>query len=177
MVAYSECRREAVDKSIAANIAKRAGRYDAAIRLHAEALEARIRLHGELSIPAAISFNNLGEMFLAAGRLDEAADMLTKALVVRDDREFGGMAIGTPNDAAASRDNMARVLEARGNFSGAREMRIKGAYKGRMMCGCEDVSISLRGFGQGLCENSAKFSLLADYSAYPLGAPCCPAHS
>lgn len=143
MIADSECRREAVDKSIAANIAKRAGRYDAAIRMHTEALEARIRLHGERSIPAAISFNNLGETFLAAGRLDEAADVLTKVLVLRDDREFGGMEIGTPNDAAASRENMARVLEAKGNFPGAREMRIKGADNGRTMCGCEDVSLSL----------------------------------
>lgn len=156
MKAHSECYREAVDKSNAANDAKRAGRYDEAIRLHTEVLEARVRLHGEQSIQAAISFNNLGETFLVTGRLDEAADALAKALVVRDDLEFGGMEIGPRNDGAASRDNMARVLEARGNFPGAREMRLKGADKGRTICGCDNVSIFLRGFGQGLCENSTK---------------------
>lgn len=177
MKADSECFREAVDKSNAANDAKRASRYDEAIRLHTEALEARIRLHGERSIQAAISFNDLGETFLAAGRLNEAADALTKALVVRDDKEFGGMELGPRNDGAASRDNMARVLEARGNFPGAREMRIKGADKGRTLCGCDYVSTSLREFGQGFCENSAKCFLLVNYSACALEAPCFSARS
>jgi hypothetical protein len=53
------------------------------------------------------------------------------------------MEIGPRNDAAASRDNMARVLEARDNFPAAREMRLKGVDKGHMMCGCDDVSVSL----------------------------------
>lgn len=165
MIAEFEFCRDASEKSIAAIDMKRAGRYDEAIHLHTEALEARVRVHGERSIMAAISFNNLGETFLAAGRLDEAADALAKALVVKDDQEFGGMELGPRIDAAVSRDNMARVLEAMGDFPGARKMRLKGADKGHTVCGCDYVSTSLRGFGHGFCENSAKCFLLAAYSA------------
>lgn len=43
------------------------------------------------------------------------------------------MELGPRNDAAATRDNMARVLEARGDFMGAREMRLKGADQGHTM--------------------------------------------
>lgn len=105
-----------------------------------KAVQIKVRIHGELSLHAVISFNGLGETYLEAGRIDEAADVFAKALKVRDDAAFGGMEIGPRNDAAASRDNMARVLEARGDFPGAREMRLKGADKGHMMCGCDCVS-------------------------------------
>ena len=132
---------DAISKNNAANILKTTGQHDEAIRLHTEAVEAKVRIFGERSIHAAISFNGLGETLLEAGRLDEAADAFGKALKVRDDVAFGGMGIGPRNDAAASRDNMARVLEARGDFSGARGMRLKGADKGQTMCGCYDVSI------------------------------------
>ncbi|KAG6360151.1 hypothetical protein INS49_011207 [Diaporthe citri] len=129
---------EAIQKNNSAIVAKRAGRYDEAIRLHSEAVQVKVRLHGERSVHAAISFNNLGETYLAAGKLDEAAAAFAKALAVRDDKAFGGMELGPRNDAAASRDNMARVLEARGDFPGARELRLKGADKGHTMCGCEN---------------------------------------
>lgn len=173
---------EAIQLNNAANVAKRAGRYDEAIRLHSEAVQAKVRLHGERSIHAALSFNNLGETYLKVGRLDEAADALAKALVVRDDKAFGGMELGPRNDAAASRDNMARVLEARGDFPGARELRLKGADKGHTMCGCVDVSFALRtvstvAAGHGLCENSAKQDLLANYSVCLPEVPCCPVRS
>ncbi|KAL2290040.1 hypothetical protein FJTKL_00572 [Diaporthe vaccinii] len=173
---------EAIQKNNAAIVAKRAGRYDEAIRLHSEAVQAKVRLHGERSIHAALSFNNLGKTYLKVGRLDEAADALAKALVVRDDKAFGGMELGPRNDAAASRDNMARVLEARGDFPGACELRLKGADKGHTMCGCVDVSFALRtvstvAAGHGLCENLAKQDLLANYSVCLPEVPCCPVRS
>ncbi|KAI3392471.1 hypothetical protein diail_5663 [Diaporthe ilicicola] len=130
----------AIEKNNAANIAKNAGRYDEAIRLHTEALQLKIRLYGEQSIDAAFSFNMLGDACLAAGKVDEAADALEKALKVRDDVAFGGKGAGPRIDAAASRDNMARVLEARGDLPGAREIRLKGADKGHTICGCTSVS-------------------------------------
>lgn len=157
----------AIEKNNAANVAKSAGRYDEAIRLHSEALEAKIRLHGERSIQAALSFNNLGESLLAAGRLDGAADAFAKALAVRDDTAFGGMELGPRNDAAASRDNMARVLEARGDFPGAREMRLKGADKGHTMCGCDRVSVSRGEFQQPLL-NVATVRILLNVACLPI---------
>ncbi|KKY32123.1 hypothetical protein UCDDA912_g07902 [Diaporthe ampelina] len=102
------------------------GTIDEAIRLHNEALQCKVRLQGERSTHAAISFDNLGRAYLEAGRLDEAAEALEKALVARDDKAFGGLELGSPYDAASSRDNMACVLEARGDFAGARELRLKG---------------------------------------------------
>lgn len=133
---------EAIQKNNAACAAKRAGRYDEAIRLHTEAIQSKVRLFGEQSVQAALSFHNLGGAYLEAGRIEEAADAFAKSLVVRDDQEFGGLEIGPRGDAAATRDNMARVLEARGDFPGAREMRLKGADKGRTICGSDDVSLA-----------------------------------
>lgn len=130
----------AIQKNNAASSARQAGRYDEAIALYKEALEDKIRAHGEESIHAALSFNSLGETYLEVGKLDEAEQCFKKALKVRDDVAFGGQEVGPRNDAAATRDNMARVLEARGDFEGARAIRIKGADKGHTMCGCEDVS-------------------------------------
>ncbi|ROW00327.1 hypothetical protein VMCG_07239 [Cytospora schulzeri] len=127
---------EAIQKNNAANLASEAGRHDEAIALHKQALEAKVRDHGEESVHAALSLNSLGEEYLEVGRLDEAAQCFRKALRVRDDVAFGGLELGPRNDAAATRDNMGRVLEARGDFEGAREIRIKGADKGHTMCGC-----------------------------------------
>lgn len=112
---------QAIDKNNGALAATASKRYDEAIRLHTDAIQTKVKIYGEQSIQAAISFNGLGETYLEAGRIDDAADALAKALKVRDDKAFGGMEMGPRNDAAASRDNMARVLEARGDFPGARE--------------------------------------------------------
>lgn len=137
-----------------------------------------VRVHGERSFLAAFSFNNFGETLLAAGRLDEAADAFAKALVVQDDQEFGGMELGPSVNAAMGRDNMARVLEAKGDFPGAREMRLKGADKGHTRCGCDDVRTFQLGFDYEPCESSANKSFLsADYSAQSPEVPCCPANS
>ncbi|KAG8170058.1 hypothetical protein KVR01_000803 [Diaporthe batatas] len=126
----------AIEKNNAANIAKQAGRYDEAVRLHVEAVRLKVRLYGADSVDAAFSYNMLGDALLAAGKLDKAAEALEFALKVRDDVAFGGMGLGPRIDAAASRDNMARVLEAKGDFPAARELRLKGADKGHVICGC-----------------------------------------
>lgn len=131
---------EAIQKNNAASLATQAGRHDEAIALHREALAAKVRDHGDESVHAALSFNSLGESYLAVGRLREAGECFAKALRVRDDVAFGGLGLGPRNDAAAGRDNMGRVLEARGDFEAAREIRLKGADKGHTMCGCEDCS-------------------------------------
>ncbi|KAK2607302.1 hypothetical protein N8I77_005986 [Diaporthe amygdali] len=128
----------AIEKNNDAHAAQRAGRYDEAIRLHTEALQAKIKFHGEQSAEAAYSSNGLGSAYLLAGKLDEAEDAFRKALKIRDDAAFGGMERGPRKYAAETRDNMARVLEARGDFPGARELRLKGADQGHTICGCVD---------------------------------------
>lgn len=177
---------EEVKRNNAAAFRKRIGEYQDALRVYTETVEAivqdKVRLHGEHSIQAAISFNSLGRTYLVVGRLDDAADAFTKALVVRDDKAFGGMELGPRKEAAASREYMARVLEARGGFSGARGLRLKGADKGHTMCGCEEVSLVLvvvptTVAENSLCENSAKSLVFVNYSACPQEVPCCPAHS
>ena len=119
------------------------GDYARAISLHNQALPLKIAGFGPDSVQAAITLNALGECHLKAGNLDEAASFLQRALHVRDNKAFGGLGLGPRNDAAATRDNYAQVLEARGgqaNFKEAREIRRKGAELGETMCGNYNVS-------------------------------------
>ena len=77
-----------------ASQAESAGNTLEAIQLHLRALQAKVQVHGERSVQAAISFNELGDCYLQLSNLEAAEDALNKALLVRDDRAFGGLAIG-----------------------------------------------------------------------------------
>lgn len=116
---------------------------DRALRLHLEALQLKIRGYGEDSIQAALSFNTLGETYLAIGgdKLAKAEESLRKALKVCNERELCGLEQGPRIDAAVSRDNTGRVLEAKGKVDEAREMRMKGNAMNRIMCGSNGVRI------------------------------------
>ncbi|ROV97968.1 hypothetical protein VSDG_04873 [Cytospora chrysosperma] len=70
---------EAIQKNNAASLATQAGRHDEAIALHREALAAKVRDHGDESVHAALSFNSLGESYLAVGRLREAGECFAEA--------------------------------------------------------------------------------------------------
>ncbi|KAJ7198767.1 hypothetical protein GGX14DRAFT_699938 [Mycena pura] len=115
--------------------AKKRGDSETAIRLNKEALAAKISVQGENSVGAALSYNALGETYIAAQRYDEAEEALRKSLHVRDNKEFGGLGEGPRQDAAATRDNLAQVFEAQGKMDQAREIRMKGAANGETMCG------------------------------------------
>lgn len=131
----------AVQKNNEGNIALRQGQFDRAAALHREALELKLRAFGEESVQAAMSFNALGYTYLKMGpsKLDLAEENLRKALRVRNDRAFGGLEMGPRIDAAVSRDNVARLLEARGKMGEARDMRLKGSPKGEILCGSDKV--------------------------------------
>ncbi|RYP63742.1 hypothetical protein DL769_006869 [Monosporascus sp. CRB-8-3] len=133
--AIIEANSTAVGLSNEAQHAMRSGRLDESIALHLQALDLKLRAYPELSIQAAITFNALGETYLRAGRLEEAQEPLLKALKVREDQTHGGLGLGPRLDAAATRENVAALREAQGNFDGARVMRLKGAAKGEMLCG------------------------------------------
>lgn len=65
-----------LDRAKAGYAAAQAGRYDEAIVIHQEALEwTKTRACGEESVPAATSFNHLGETYLKLGELDKAEDV------------------------------------------------------------------------------------------------------
>lgn len=131
-----------VVKNNEGNVARDQGQLDRALALHQEALELKIRGFGEESVQAAISFNALGVTYLKMGgdKLDAAEKAFSKALNVRDDTAFGGLGIGSRIDAAASRDDMARVLEAKGKMDEAKAMRLRGAAKGEVICGSNRVN-------------------------------------
>lgn len=131
-----------VQKNNEGNIARKRGDLARAEKLHKEALQLKIRGFGDESIQAAISFNTLGVTYLKMGpsKLDQAEDNLKKALRIRDYRASGGLERGSAQDAAVTRDNMAQVLEARGKMAEAREMRLRGAKKNEIVCGCVEVS-------------------------------------
>ena len=139
--AITEANTTAITLSNAAASAAEAGQHIRAIALHKKALAIKLRVYGEESVQAAVSFNSMGESYIKAGRLDDAEEVLQKALYVRDSKVWGGLEMGPREDAAATRDNLAQVLEARGRFDEARALRLKGAERGETMCGNVDVSI------------------------------------
>ncbi|KAI0455327.1 hypothetical protein F5B21DRAFT_193756 [Xylaria acuta] len=113
----------AVSKSNAASQAMQLGRFEESISLHSQALEIKLRAYPESSIQVAITHNGLGEAYLRAGRLEEADEVLHEALVVRE-RD------GPDLDAAATRENIGALREAR-------DVRLRGAEKGHMLCSNE----------------------------------------
>ncbi|RYO75957.1 hypothetical protein DL766_007732 [Monosporascus sp. MC13-8B] len=113
----------------------RSGRLDESIALHLQALDLKLRAYPKLSIQTAITSNALGKTYLRAGRLEEAQESLLKALKARKDQTHGGLGLGPRLDAAATRENVAALREAQGDFEGASEMRLKGAANGEMLCG------------------------------------------
>lgn len=138
--AIMEANTVAVDKNNCANLLDQAGQLDEAIALHREALALKIRAFSESSVQAAISFNALGEAYLKAGRLPEAEDALLKAFNVREGKP-NGLGMGPRLDAAVTRDNLARLREAQGNFEDARATRMKGDKKHEVLCGNYHVSV------------------------------------
>lgn len=132
-----------VQKNNESNAAREQGQLGRALQLHLEALDLKIRAFGEHSIQAAISFNTLAETYVKIGssdELDSAEEGLGKALLVRNERELGGAEQGTRIDAAVSRDNLARVLEAKGKMDEARKARMADDAKSRILCGADGVS-------------------------------------
>lgn len=132
-----------IDKNNEGNLAREAGQLDRALQLHLEALDLKIRAFSENSVQAALSFNTLGETYLKIGTLDKAEEVIKKALLVTNERLLGGAEQGTRLDAAVQRDNLARVLEAKGRMDEAREVRMTGDAAGRVLCGSYWVSLFL----------------------------------
>lgn len=131
-----------VQKNNQAVSALKRGDFARAEKLHKEALKLKVWGFGDESIQAAISYNGLGGTYLKMGpsKLDQAENSFKKALRIVDYREFGGLGKGSAQDAAMTRDNMAQLLEARGKMTEAKEMRLKGAKKGEIICGSIEVS-------------------------------------
>lgn len=63
----------------------------------------------------------LGELWLKMGKLDEADDILKKAMATRNNYDFTGW------DAGVTRENLGQVYEAKGDLAEARSIRKSGA--------------------------------------------------
>ena len=85
---------QAVQFSKQATQADRAGDLEQAIQLQNRSLEIKIQLFGDRSIQAALSFNELGELYLRSNNLEAAQRVLKKALKVRDYLSVGGLELG-----------------------------------------------------------------------------------
>lgn len=146
-----------VDKTNEGNRALKEGQHDKALRLHQEALNLKIQGYGLLSLQAAVSWNALGETYLAMGgveNLKKAAELLERVLWTRVDKVLGGRKLGValadaPRDnmalkldAAVSRENLARVLEAQFKVAAAGTLRRTGDdFVGGVVCGNDEVSL------------------------------------
>ncbi|KAI0805720.1 hypothetical protein GGR55DRAFT_697869, partial [Xylaria sp. FL0064] len=117
----------AVAKSNAAFQGMKMGRSEEVILLQHEALALELEAYPESSVRVATTHNGLGEALLRAGRLAEADEVFHKALLVRER--------GCPDlDTAATRENIGALREARGRIAEARDMRLRGAEEGHMLC-------------------------------------------
>ncbi|KAG8952291.1 hypothetical protein FRC03_012181 [Tulasnella sp. 419] len=96
----------------------RSGDHSGAEQLHLQILQAKIVAFGPDSPEVALTRNSLGEEQLELGKLDEAEENLRKAAEIRNNNSRVGAF-----DAAVTRENLAHVLEARGDLEGAKEVR------------------------------------------------------
>ena len=97
---------------------KQAGALDEAEERMMRALAAKQTFLGPDTVSAAITHDNLGRVQLQMGKLDEAEANFRKALENRKDVR------GEEWDNAVTRENLAQVLEAKGDLKGAKEVRL-----------------------------------------------------
>lgn len=107
------------------------GNYQAAEKLHKEALDIKLAAFGMSHPTTAISYNALGEVYIKLHRLDEAEDHLQKALTI-------AMQLNPLLDQAGYRENLAVVYEMRGDLDKARATRLEGSQNA-MLCAYEKV--------------------------------------
>ncbi|CAG8961395.1 hypothetical protein HYFRA_00013343 [Hymenoscyphus fraxineus] len=119
---------KSIDFSNEALQAERTGNYALAAELHARALDLKIIGFGADTVATAISYNGLGGVLTRLGRLDEADEMLTKALAIRERQ-------GPRFDLAITREYIGALREVQDRRKDAIEIRKKGAEGGKKeMC-------------------------------------------
>jgi uncharacterized protein HemY len=82
-----------------------------------------------------LTFNALGEEYLAVGELEDAEAALKLAKKIRE------AASGQEFDAAVTRENLGRVYEKKGDWKGAKAIREGGSD--HVTCSNENVSVYL----------------------------------
>ncbi|KAI0895974.1 hypothetical protein F4806DRAFT_496876 [Annulohypoxylon nitens] len=122
---------KSISLSNEASAAFDAGRIDESISLYQQSLALKLRSNPELCVKTGITYNGIGVSFLRAGRLEEADESFSKALLIREKE-------GPLRDVADTRDMMGQLREAQGRFEEAREVRLRGAAKNNIMCGNYD---------------------------------------
>lgn len=119
-------------------IVERNGDLATAEPLLLEAMTINEATHGIDHSTTALAYNALGELYVKMVRLDEAEPYLNKAIEIRN-------AKGLLFDAAVSRENLAQLYEARGNFVKAKGIRLLGAPD-KLACGHYKVWQQIRPF-------------------------------
>lgn len=108
------------------------GEYLRAAQLRLESLRIKDAELGPDSIEAAYTRMHLGHALYKCGQLDQAEKVLRQAMAVRDKKDPMGV------DAAIARDELARVLVAKGDRAGAQQLRL--GRENSLSCGNYDVS-------------------------------------
>lgn len=107
--------------------AERNGDLVTAERLHLEALAIKEQHMGVNSVATALTRNALGELYMKLNRLDDAELNFRKAIEIRN-------SAGPLFDAAVSRENLAQLMEVRGDLKLAKDTRLVGDPD-NMVCG------------------------------------------
>lgn len=111
-------------------------KYEEAAKMCKEILE-RDSMQSKMSkdtVVQACLYELLGDCLGESGQVEEARSYLTKAIHIRDAVEYGGLGLGSRQDAACSKERLAYLWEAIGNVHEAKELRLRGDAKGEMLC-------------------------------------------
>ncbi|TMW57462.1 hypothetical protein Poli38472_003387 [Pythium oligandrum] len=87
-------------------------------------------------VSIALNKHHLGEVLRRKGQLDEAEKLLTEALEVRERHDTEAKITIALSDSNITRDELAKVAEARGDYAKVLEIR----EEGKRICGYEDCA-------------------------------------
>ena len=108
------------------------GDFVGAERCFLRAIEIRNQAFGVGNNYIALNQNSLGELYIKMNRLDEAEAILQSALKTRTKMK-------NTFDAAATRESLAQLYEAKADAEAAHEMRMRGAPQS-LVCGNQKVN-------------------------------------
>ncbi|TFK36189.1 hypothetical protein BDQ12DRAFT_252647 [Crucibulum laeve] len=113
---------------------KAMGDWRSAMRSYLSLIPYLDKLYGMDSLECANGFIGLGECSICIGEIEGAEEAFNQVLKVRESKEFGGLGLGSKEEAAQAREYLARLKEKQGQLVRARALRARGEKDKSMRC-------------------------------------------